>query len=69
MFYVENGRWLLSGGMYRGVPGVEFQKFFLVLYLYCIHHILSCEKAKKSQKSKITPTPNIRRLQHLTTRH
>jgi len=60
MFYVENGRWLLSGGMYRAVPGVVFQKFFLILYLYCIHHILSCEKVKKVKISKVTPTPSFR---------
>jgi len=49
--------WKTGGGYFQGastgrVPGVEFQKFFLILYLYSIHHILSCEKVKKSKKAK-----------------
>jgi len=63
MCYVENRRWLLSGGMYRGVlQGVVFQKIFLIVYLYYIHYPPYFElwKSKKSQKNKITPTPNTR---------
>jgi len=41
-------------GHVQAVPGVVFQKFFLILYLYCIHHIC-CE----TEKSMINTHPYL----------